>query len=164
MCITAQAADPTKPGVWWRDDADWKLYDVLQSAAILTAIAGGVSKVDLPGVASLKYKGGATYKVDLYNMKQINVASGYTRDVKVVLKAAPGTPVTDDNASVKEELQACKEVTKILHFFQYFSQKELASPLHQLSRNSGPSGQPRKVIFHVLRALWFNVVCRVSRA
>lgn len=50
-------------------------------------------------------------------MKQINVATGLTRDVKVlnaptVVVPAPPVNVWDDLASVKEEVGACHEIIR----------------------------------------------------
>ena len=116
MCLNANASceDPTSPGVWWRDDADWKQYDAAQAAAIQKGIADGAARVDMGTVVSSKYSSGARYVVELSTMKQINLTTGYSRDVKVV-KAPPATPVTspaadDHHTGIKEELRACQKV------------------------------------------------------
>ena len=53
----------------------------------------GTKRVELGNLVSAKYAGGAQYVVDLSNMKHINSASGYTRDIKAV-KAATTTVAT----------------------------------------------------------------------
>ncbi|KAG0607775.1 hypothetical protein M758_8G054100 [Ceratodon purpureus] len=114
MCLEA-CEDPTSPGVWWRDDAEWKQYDASKAAAIEKGIADGASRVDLGSVSSLKYTGGARYVVDLCTMKQINLGTNYTRDVKII--KVPDTSVTApaaDNKSVQEELRACGESIRSL--------------------------------------------------
>lgn len=94
-------------GIWWRDDAEWKQYDAPQAAAIQRGIADRANRVELGNLVGTKYPGGAQYVVDLCTMKQINVASRFTRDIKVV-KADPATAVTaavttsDDISTVKE--------------------------------------------------------------
>ena len=91
MCLTnLDCKDPTEPGVWWRDDAEWKLYNATHAAAIQGAIADGASRVELGRVVSSKYGCGVRYAVDLTRMIQINQATGYERNIKLV--KAPATP------------------------------------------------------------------------
>ena len=111
MCLTAICADPTSPGVWWRDDADWKQYDAAQAAAIQRAVAAGTLKVELGNVVSSKHAGGARYVIDLVTMKPINIASGLQRDVKIVKPGAPPeTSTAAVDGTVMKELEACKKV------------------------------------------------------
>jgi hypothetical protein len=110
MCLNTNVSceDPVSPGVWWRDDADWKQYDAAQAAAIQKGIADGAARVDLGTVVSSKYSSGAGYVVELST-------TGYSRDVKVV-KVPPATPVSspaasdDHHTSIKDELKACQKV------------------------------------------------------
>lgn len=91
MCITGQCADPTQPGVWWRDDASWRLYDVESMRAILLALLKGKGSVELGGVQSAARPpgdGGASYNVDLKKMQQTNKATRHARAIKIILPPA----------------------------------------------------------------------------
>ncbi|KAG0607798.1 hypothetical protein M758_8G055800 [Ceratodon purpureus] len=135
MCLEA-CEDPTSPGVWWRDDTEWKQYDVSKAAAIERGIADGASRVDLGSVSSLKYTGGARYVVDLCTMKQINLGSNYTRDVKII--KVPGTSVTTpaaDYKSVQEELRACGESIRSLKDIVLKLGSELLAVKSQIAEN-----------------------------
>lgn len=114
MCITKECEDPTAPGIWWRDDAEWKKYGVLQESCIRshmtskrTGRTSSLAKLGL--VYSSKYPSGSRYVVDLGSMKQINLRTGFTRDIKVV--NAPATaPTSAEFDRIKEELRACHQV------------------------------------------------------
>lgn len=118
MCITKACEEPTAEGVWWRDDAEWRQYDAAQAAIIQRAIKDGTKRVQLGNLASSKYARGASYVVDLTTMKQLNVASGYTRDVKIVVSNAPaGNSVNSSDLVPKltEEVRECQEVATPSH-------------------------------------------------
>ncbi|KAJ7541022.1 hypothetical protein O6H91_10G041800 [Diphasiastrum complanatum] len=93
MCILLPCPDPTTPGVWWRDDASWVLYDTTSAQRILSAAAAGSRRVELGRIVSAVHTNGATYFVDLTNMRQVNASSWQGRDIKIVEEnAAPNTP------------------------------------------------------------------------
>lgn len=87
MCVLdAYCADPVAPGVWWRDDAEWKLYGRTEAEEIRGAVAQGLPTVDL-------HVGRAHYVVDLRGdqMTQTNVRTGNVRSVKLIDESQPGT-------------------------------------------------------------------------
>lgn len=85
-------ADPTQPGVWWREDnvgfirkgKRWVRYPVHLEQAILAAYAAGQHEVE-GRIASAKYPHGATYSIDLDTMKQTNTSSGHKREVFIIV-------------------------------------------------------------------------------
>lgn len=93
MCITHACADPTQPGVWWREDDRWVRYPRRIEQAILVAEAAGTEKqqaelLPLGQIVSAKYPHGPTYNINLRTMAQTNASSGYSRDVKIVPQAS----------------------------------------------------------------------------
>eukprot|EP00897_Mesotaenium_endlicherianum_P000427 jgi/Mesen1/10385/ME000081S09775 len=91
MCIVVPCADPVQPGVWWRDDAQWRLYTPAQQQQIRAARAQGVAAVDIGIITSAVYPAGARYVVNVRTMLQTNVSSGYTRQLRILDQAA-GVP------------------------------------------------------------------------
>ncbi|GJP46399.1 hypothetical protein CLOM_g5691 [Closterium sp. NIES-68] len=84
MCILLPCADPATPGVWWRDDAQWRRYPLHLENAIRNAISRGLPSLDLGTFTSDVYPNGARYTADLRAMRQRNVGSGYARDIRVI--------------------------------------------------------------------------------
>merc|ERR1711920_488870 len=92
MCITKECADPTQPGVWWREDDKWVRYNAKHSEAILSAYRQlnasanpqQTTIVPLGPIASSIHPSGHSYTVVLPQLKQKNDGSGYSRDVKIV--------------------------------------------------------------------------------
>ncbi|CAI7930036.1 unnamed protein product, partial [Closterium sp. NIES-54] len=89
MCILLPCADPAAPGVWWRDDAQWRRYPPHLENAVRDAIARRLPSVDLGTFASDVYPNGARYTADLRAMKQRNAQSGYAREIRVIGAALP---------------------------------------------------------------------------
>ncbi|CAI5535422.1 unnamed protein product [Closterium sp. Naga37s-1] len=82
MCILLPCADPAAPGVWWRDDAQWRRYPPHLENAVRDAIARRLPSVDLGTFVSDGYPNGARYTADLRAMKQRNAQSGYAREIR----------------------------------------------------------------------------------
>lgn len=99
MC---KIADPTGVGVWWKDDAkQWVLYSREDARKILRAKKNGESNITLGSVKSAKYPSGKLYAIDLVAMKQTNVYTGFSRDIKII---NPGpTDYQEDVESSDEE-------------------------------------------------------------
>ncbi|CAI6000759.1 unnamed protein product [Closterium sp. NIES-64] len=89
MCILLPCADPAAPGVWWRDDAQWRRYPPHLENAVRDAIARRLPSVDLGTFVSDGYPNGARYTADLRAMKQRNAQSGYAREIRVIGAALP---------------------------------------------------------------------------
>ena len=108
MCITCACADPTQPGVWWREDDRWVRYPAHLEQAILAAKFAGQHAVVLPlgQITSAKFPHGATYTINLGTMQQSNASSGYIRDVLIVpqdITATPNTSAARNNVSVIQQ-------------------------------------------------------------
>lgn len=113
MCITKECADPTSPGVWWREDDKWIRYNAQHSEAILASFRQLNNSthpqqtvlVPLGSIASCKHPSGHSYTVVLPELVQRNDRSGYTREVKIVdasvNKPASGAVVTSAQANSK---------------------------------------------------------------
>lgn len=89
MCITKECADPTEPGVWWREDDKWVRYNAQHSDAILASfrqLNNSTHQVLVPlgAIASGIHPSGHSYTVVLPELVQRNDRSGYTREVKIV--------------------------------------------------------------------------------
>lgn len=96
MCILASCADPTSPGVWWRDDALWVQYGPLASRHILEAYLSGKAFVDLSHLVDTQLPPTTVYRVDLDNMKQINQSSNYEREIRIIIPPLDqGTDIRD---------------------------------------------------------------------
>ncbi|XP_024539172.1 uncharacterized protein LOC112349277 [Selaginella moellendorffii] len=116
MCITKECADPTEPGVWWREDDQWVQYppDIALSIKLAKSKLdssssnpadgkkqGGEAKdVEIGFHNSTKYPNGMPYKIDLERMHQVNVRSGYRREIKIVLKEGEQTTIKPDEVKV----------------------------------------------------------------
>ena len=101
MCITFYpCAEPVCPGVYWRNDRNWELYDMATSKKILMAAEEKNQKVHLGNFPSPVYPGGAVYEADLSTMQQYNVRSGQPRAIRIV-KDPGSTPCLTD-ADVKK--------------------------------------------------------------
>lgn len=92
MC---KIADPTEKGVWWKDETKWVLYSPEDARKILRAKKNGDSNITLGSVKSVKYPSGKLYAIDLVAMKQTNVNTGFSRDIKII-NSCP----TDDQVSI----------------------------------------------------------------
>ncbi|GAQ85879.1 hypothetical protein KFL_002590070 [Klebsormidium nitens] len=108
MCIYGTIPDPVAVGVWFRDDYEWRLYDVTSAQLIKTAYVDAEKKLDLT-IKSAVHTGGARYTVDLRTMRQTNCASGMQRPVKInmpeaaaVVHASKGVPMTNGVQSADE--------------------------------------------------------------
>jgi len=95
MC---RIADPTEKGVWWKDDTKWVLYSPEDARKILRAKKNGDSNITLGSVKSAKYPSGKLYAIDLVSMKQTNVNTGFSRDIKII---NPGP--SDDQGDVESD-------------------------------------------------------------
>eukprot|EP00897_Mesotaenium_endlicherianum_P009889 jgi/Mesen1/8929/ME000548S08431 len=84
MCLLTPCADPVQPGVWWRDDTQWRLYTPAQQQQIRAARANGLAAVDIGVIASAVYPAGARYTVNVQTMQQTNVGSGYSRQLRIL--------------------------------------------------------------------------------
>lgn len=84
MCNDADIADPTENGVWWKDDTKWVLYSPDYAKCILRAKENGDPNILLGSVKSSKYPSGKVYAIDLVAMKQTNVHTGFSRDIKII--------------------------------------------------------------------------------
>eukprot|EP00270_Netrium_digitus_P002817 TRINITY_DN13191_c0_g1_i1.p1 TRINITY_DN13191_c0_g1~~TRINITY_DN13191_c0_g1_i1.p1 ORF type:complete len:263 (-),score=51.36 TRINITY_DN13191_c0_g1_i1:157-945(-) len=85
MCITFYpCADPVAPGIYWRNDRAWCLYDEQSLKIIKEARARGAQNAVLGAICSPVYPNGANYIVDLWKLEQTNSRSGQTREVKIV--------------------------------------------------------------------------------
>eukprot|EP00252_Welwitschia_mirabilis_P013099 TRINITY_DN2895_c0_g2_i1.p1 TRINITY_DN2895_c0_g2~~TRINITY_DN2895_c0_g2_i1.p1 ORF type:complete len:329 (+),score=21.40 TRINITY_DN2895_c0_g2_i1:206-1192(+) len=78
------SAGPTEPGVWWKADSKWVRYPPEIGAQIVKEYRAGADCFTLSAVESEKYPNGANYVIDFQNMKQRNVNTGFTRDVKII--------------------------------------------------------------------------------
>ncbi|GAQ77964.1 hypothetical protein KFL_000060290 [Klebsormidium nitens] len=99
MCITGQIPDPTTPGVWWRDDTVWRLYQNAHADVIKQGIQNGLASVTLYGVQNcVQPVHGETYTVNLRGMQQRS-PRGFLRTVLIVgaAAAAGGPPATIQN-------------------------------------------------------------------
>jgi hypothetical protein len=84
MCITGQLPDPITAGVWWRDDAVWRLYQDAQANLIRQARQNGQASVNLHGVLNcIQPVIGEAYTVDLRTMQQRS-PRGFLRPVLIV--------------------------------------------------------------------------------
>ncbi|GJP29365.1 hypothetical protein CLOM_g16483 [Closterium sp. NIES-68] len=100
MCITFRpCSEPDLPGIYWRDDDQWRPYDRATSRAILKAASLGLSNVSLGIFTSNVYPSGATYTLNLQSLQQRNSSSGQQRPVLIIpkltltqLRAAVMTP------------------------------------------------------------------------
>ena len=92
MC---RIVDPTEKGVWWKDDTKWVLYSPEDARKILRAKKNGDSNITLGSVKSAKYPSGKLYAIDLVALKQTNVNTGFSRDIKII---NPGP--SDDQVSI----------------------------------------------------------------
>ena len=96
MCVILPCADPTVPGVYWRENDRWVQYPAALAHKIMEAsrnrgqLKGTV--VQLGTLVSAAHLGGEAYAVNVDSMKQLNARTRYERDVKIV-------PEDDDAAS-----------------------------------------------------------------
>ncbi|CAI5999800.1 unnamed protein product [Closterium sp. NIES-64] len=87
MCITFRpCSEPDLPGIYWRDDDQWRPYDRATSRAILKAASLGLRNVSLGIFTSNVYPSGATYTLDLQSLQQRNTRSGQERPVLIIPK------------------------------------------------------------------------------
>ena len=85
MCITFRPCrEPDLPGIYWRDDDEWRPYDRKTSLAILRAAGQSLQSVFLGVITSRVYPNGSTYMLNLATMKQTNSRSGQERPVLFV--------------------------------------------------------------------------------
>jgi len=95
MC---RIADPTEKGVWWKNDTNWELYSPENARKILRAKKNGDMNITLGSVKSAKYPSGKLYAIDLVAMKQTNLNTGFSREIKII---NPGP--TDDQEDVESD-------------------------------------------------------------
>lgn len=103
MCNDADIADPTENGVWWKDDTKWVLYSPENARCILRAKEDGDPNIVLGSVKSSKYSSGKVYAIDLVAMKQTNVHTGFSRDIKIINSSR-----NDDQEDVEYNSQSFK--------------------------------------------------------
>ncbi|GJP29367.1 hypothetical protein CLOM_g16485 [Closterium sp. NIES-68] len=85
MCINfLPCSEPEVPGIYWRDDDEWRPYDRATSRAILKAASLGLSSVSLGVFTSSVYPNGQSYTLNLVTMEQINPVSDQGRPVLVI--------------------------------------------------------------------------------
>ncbi|CAI7808963.1 unnamed protein product [Closterium sp. NIES-54] len=97
MCITFRpCSEPDLPGIYWRDDDQWRPYDRATSRAILKAASLGLRNVSLGIFTSQVYPSGATYTLDLQSLQQRNTGSGQERPVLII----PRLTLTELSAAV----------------------------------------------------------------
>eukprot|EP00252_Welwitschia_mirabilis_P013098 TRINITY_DN2895_c0_g1_i1.p1 TRINITY_DN2895_c0_g1~~TRINITY_DN2895_c0_g1_i1.p1 ORF type:complete len:333 (+),score=32.35 TRINITY_DN2895_c0_g1_i1:28-1026(+) len=78
------SAGPTEPGVWWKADSKWVRYPPDIGVQIVKEYRAGADCFTLSAVKSEKYPNGANYVIDFQKMKQRNVTTGFTRDVRII--------------------------------------------------------------------------------
>ncbi|GAQ77965.1 hypothetical protein KFL_000060300 [Klebsormidium nitens] len=84
MCITGQIDDPATPGVWWREDDEWRRYGSTHADVIKEGVRNGLTWVTLEGLSDVDGEElGETYTVDLRIMQQKS-PRGFMRPVLVV--------------------------------------------------------------------------------
>lgn len=98
MC---KIADPTEKGVWWKDDTKWVPYSSEDARKIRKAKKNGEANIRLGSVKSAKYPSGKLYAIDLVAMKQTNVNTGFSRDIKIITSGP--TDYQEDVESSDEE-------------------------------------------------------------
>ncbi|GLJ16729.1 hypothetical protein SUGI_0287730 [Cryptomeria japonica] len=76
--------DPTEKGVWWKDDGQWVRYPPEMAAKIERAKRNGDTNVMVGPLISSRYPSGTNYAIDLLTMKQKNLTTGFSRDVKII--------------------------------------------------------------------------------
>lgn len=97
MC---KIADPTEKGVWWNDDTKWVLYSPEDARKIMRAKKNGEANITLESVKSAKYPSGKLYVIDLVGMKQTNVHTGFSRNIKII---NPGPAYHQEDAESSDE-------------------------------------------------------------
>lgn len=108
MCVILPCADPTAPGVYWRENDRWQKYPDALAKKVLAAKhahgllttsssphkGGGYSPVlQLGALASAVHPSGDAYSLDVGTMKQRNTFTQYERDVKIVEEKVPAVGV-----------------------------------------------------------------------
>lgn len=109
MC---KIADPTEKGVWWKDDTKWVLYSPEDARKILRAKKNGDSNITLGSVKSAKYPSGKLYVIDLVAMKQTNVNTGFSRDIKII-NSGPIADQEDVESDEEDELVTDSRPVKV---------------------------------------------------
>lgn len=114
MC---KIADPTEKGVWWKDDTKWVLYSPEDARKILRAKKNGALNITLGSVKSAKYPSGKLYAIDLVAMKQTNVNTGFSRDIKII-NSCPSDDQEDVESDEEDELVTFSRPVKVEVFNQ----------------------------------------------
>ncbi|CAI5999802.1 unnamed protein product [Closterium sp. NIES-64] len=84
MCLHfPPIADPVVPGIYWRDEEDWKQYDRTTTRAIIKAASQGLTSMHMDFTSKVHPKG-AKYKLDLQGLQQKNTKTGQKRPVLVI--------------------------------------------------------------------------------
>lgn len=109
MC---KIADPTEKGVWWKDETKWVLYSPEDARKILRAKKNGDSNITLGSVKSAKYPSGKLYAIDLVAMKQTNVNTGFSRDIKII-NSGPTDDQEDVESDEEDELVTFSRPVKV---------------------------------------------------
>lgn len=109
MC---KIADPTEKGIWWKDDTKWVLYSPEDARKILRAKKNGDSNITLGSVKSAKYPSGKLYVIDLVAMKQTNVNTGFSRDIKII-NSGPIADQEDVESDEEDELVTASRPVKV---------------------------------------------------
>lgn len=109
MC---KIADPTEKGIWWKDDTKWVLYSPEDARKILRAKKNGDSNITLGSVKSAKYPSGKLYVIDLVAMKQTNVNTGFSRDIKII-NSGPIADQEDVESDEEDELVTDSRPVKV---------------------------------------------------
>ncbi|CAI5943896.1 unnamed protein product [Closterium sp. NIES-64] len=87
MCINfLPCSEPDVPGIYWRDDDQWRPYDRATSRAILKAASLGLQEVNLGVFTSKVYPNGQSYTLNLQTMEQRNPTADQGRPVLVIPK------------------------------------------------------------------------------
>jgi hypothetical protein len=106
MCIYGTIPDPVAPGVWFRDDYEWVLYNAPSAKMITDAYVDAEKTLDLT-IKSGVHPSGARYKVDLRIMQQTNVSSGMVRPVKIVMPETTAVIKAVKTVPMANGIQVC---------------------------------------------------------
>lgn len=90
--------DPTEKGVWWKDDMQWVRYPTEIAAKIERAKKNGELSIMVGPFISSRYPSGTNYAIDLHTMKQKNLSTGFSRDIKII----PASSAQDQDDSEED--------------------------------------------------------------
>jgi hypothetical protein len=106
MCIYGTIPDPVAPGVWFRDDYEWVLYNATSAKMITDAYVDAEKTLNLT-IKSGVHPSGARYKVDLRTMQQTNVSSEMVRPVKIVMPETTAVIKAVKTVPMANGIQVC---------------------------------------------------------